>query len=121
MGSEIFGEPTCWKVTWGEWDNVDKLVSSNTLKPSRIIFNNKSTICYFPDGDKVVVTCHEGEAYEKEVGVMACIMKKLYGTRAEFLRTVHNGYVQPQPQKKQEKLDLDKSQWVKGYDPIKDS
>jgi hypothetical protein len=92
-------------------------ITLHSLKPKRIIFNNKSTICYFPNGDKVVVTCHDGEQYEKEVGVMACIMKKLYGTRAEFLRTVQKGYVQPQPQKQKE---VDKSKWIEKYDPIKD-
>jgi len=117
LGSEEYFKNLNTSTIIDYMKQMEKYRILNNLKPNRIIFNGKSTICYFPEGDKVVVTCHDGEQYEKEVGVMACIMKKLYGTRAEFLRTVQKGYVQPQPQKQKE---VDKSKWVEKYDPIKD-
>jgi len=78
------------------------------LKPERVIYNPPSTIAYFPDGDKIVVKCAENETFVPEIGVMACIIKKLYGKRSEFLRTVKEGYLQPPRQlKKAEKTETE--------------
>ena len=65
------------------------------LIPIRITYSPPATICYFPDGDKIVVKCAADEKYIKEVGVQACIMKKLFGSRQKFLKLVHAGYDQP--------------------------
>ncbi len=75
------------------------------LIPVKIIYNDKSTVCYFKDGSKEVVHCAEGEEFVKEVGVMSCIMKKLFDTRNEFKRLVESGYTQPV----QNKFDLTSS------------
>jgi hypothetical protein len=90
-----------WKASYP--DSKNKVQDNfKNLKPNRIIYNGKTTICYFPDGDKVIVTCSDNEQqFEKEFGVMACIVKKLYGTRSEFLRVVEKGYTQPEPKKKE--------------------
>lgn len=63
-------------------------------KPASIIYSNPATICYFSDGTKVVSKCSDDETYSQEFGVMACIVKKIYGSRAQFLKTVDNGYNQ---------------------------
>jgi hypothetical protein len=63
--------------------------------PVRIIYNNPTTICYFQDGSKEVVCCSKDEPYVKEVGVMSCIMKKIFMNRNQFKRLVDSGYVQP--------------------------
>jgi hypothetical protein len=78
--------------------NIHK--SHKNLIPKQIIYNDPTTICTFPDGEKVVVKCGEGEKYVKEVGVMACIVKKLYGNRSEFLRDVEAGYDQKEAKNK---------------------
>lgn len=70
------------------------------FSPIRIIYNPPHTICYFPDGDKTVAGCSEGEVFSKETGVMACIIKKIFKNRAEFLRLVNSGYEQPPKEKK---------------------
>jgi len=70
------------------------------LIPVKIIYNDKSTVCYFKDGSKEVVHCAEGEEFVKEVGVMSCIMKKLFNTRNDFKRLVNAGYVQPEKKTK---------------------
>ena len=67
----------------------------DNLIPIRITYSPPATICYFPDGDKIVVKCASDEKYIKEVGVQACIMKKLFGSRQKFLKLVHAGYDQP--------------------------
>jgi len=74
----------------------------DNLIPVRITYSPPATICYFPDGDKIVVKCASDEKYIKEVGVQACIMKKLFGSRHHFLKLVHAGYDQPTKESKQE-------------------
>lgn len=81
---------------------VEKETMKN-LKPIRVIYNPPSTIAYFPDGDKIVVKCAENETFVPEVGVMACIIKKLYGKRSDFLKVVKKGYTQPPQQPKKAK------------------
>jgi len=68
---------------------------NKNLIPIRITYSPPATICYFSDGDKIVVKCAADEKYIKEVGVQACIMKKLFGSRQKFLKLVHAGYDQP--------------------------
>jgi len=83
-----------WAVsTLGE--GSQKKFKKEDLIPTKIIYNNKTTVCYFKDGSKEVVHCAEGEEFVKEVGVMSCIMKKLFSTRNEFKRLVNSGYTQP--------------------------
>lgn len=65
------------------------------FKPERIIFNPPATICCFPDGEKIVVKCTDGDAFIEEVGVMACIVKKIFASRSEFEKLVKSGYRQP--------------------------
>lgn len=69
--------------------------NSKDLIPVKIIFNDRTTICYFSDNTKVTSTCGENEEFNKEVGVMSCIMKKIFNSRSSFLRLVESGYVQP--------------------------
>ena len=72
------------------------------LIPVRITYSPPATICYFSDGDKIVVKCASDEKYIKEVGVQACIMKKLFGSRQKFLKLVHAGYDQPTKKSQEE-------------------
>ena len=58
-------------------------------KIEKVIYNNPRTIVYFADGTKIVVKCHN-EEYDKEKGVMAAVVKKIYG-RCEFDRIVAKG------------------------------
>jgi plasmid maintenance system antidote protein VapI len=55
-------------------------------------------------GNKISVLFETGEKYVKEVGVMACIVKKLYGNRSEFLRDVDAGYDQKEAKKNKEPI-----------------
>jgi hypothetical protein len=89
-------------ATWGvdfATTSGKKIVNKDYLIPTKIIYNDKTTVCYFKDGSKETVHCAEDEQFVKEVGVMSCIMKKLFDSRNEFKRLVDSGYVQPQPKK----------------------
>jgi hypothetical protein len=66
--------------------------SKEDFIPVKIIYNCPATICYFKDGTKEVVKCAYDEEYIPEVGVMACIMKKIFKSRNEFKRLVKSGY-----------------------------
>jgi hypothetical protein len=88
-------------------DNPNPKVKSKTymhkeLIPSRIIVNNRTTICYFPDGDKVLVRCAEYEEFEIETAVSEAIAKKVFGgNRSAFLKVVDQTYYQPNENKKE--------------------
>lgn len=82
-------------ITRNDVGNSPENVCKKYLTPIKIIYNDKSTICYFKDGSKEIVHCAEGEQFIKEVGVMSCIMKKLFNSRNEFKRLVESGYEQP--------------------------
>lgn len=98
--SKIGGDSMSFDISpFAVWRNdvkdSPKNISKNYLTPIKIIYNNKTTVCYFKDGSKEIVHCAEGEEFVKEVGVMSCIMKKLFATRNEFKRLVNSGYTQP--------------------------
>lgn len=59
-------------------------------KPTRIIIDGKVTICFFEDGEKIVVRCGKDEPFIEEVGVAEAIVRKLYGTRNKFKKAVAN-------------------------------
>jgi len=78
----------------------DSYIVYEDLIPTKVIFNNRATVCYFPDGDKVVVKAAPDEQFIKEIGVAMCIIRKLFkGNRTAFLKLVENAYQQEQKEK----------------------
>lgn len=61
--------------------NTGKFVS-NSIK--KVIFNDPCTIVLWKDNTKTVVKCNEGDTYNKEAGLSACIIKKLCGNKGSF-------------------------------------
>lgn len=53
-------------------------------KIKRVIFNNPATIVFWDDGTKTVVKCNNGDTYNKEVGLTACIVKKICGNTGRW-------------------------------------
>jgi hypothetical protein len=76
----------------------DELVA-DIFKPERVIFNDRSTICFWKDGSKTVVTTSKDEPFIKEFGIAMATMKKIYGTRQAFLREVDKAYTKPDKKK----------------------
>lgn len=75
-----------------------------SLKPTRIIVNNKSTIVFWPDGEKTIVRCAEGEEFNLEVGVAEAIVRRVFGgNRSAFLKILEGAYFQPEPKKNEKK------------------
>ena len=94
-------------LTVGNWgmslaEGTPKQYLRSDFIPVKIIYNGTTTVCYFKDGSKEMVHCAEDEQFVKEVGVMSCIMKKLFDSRNEFKRLVDSGYVQPQKVEKKD-------------------
>lgn len=57
----------------------DAFARGDILTPTKVIFNNPATICFWPDGTKTVVHVQNGEPFDEEKGLAMCIVKKLYG------------------------------------------
>ena len=86
------------KVRQVSWDEVPKLnfiwslitpiphISADCLncKIKRVIFNDPATIVFWDDGTKTVVKCNNGDTYNKEVGLTACIVKKICGNTGRW-------------------------------------
>jgi len=67
---------------------------SEMYKPVKVIFNPPYTICYFADGTKTIAKCMEEDWFIEEIGVMACITKKVLGSRGSFRRLVKDAHRQ---------------------------
>lgn len=50
----------------------------------KVIFNNDCTIVLWSDGTKTVVKRQEGDLYDKEKGLLACIAKKYLGNNSFY-------------------------------------
>jgi hypothetical protein len=70
--------------------------------PDHVIFNDRTTVVIWKDGSKTIVRCADNEPLIEEVGFAECVVKKLYGSRANFLRIVENAYRQPPKKEKNE-------------------
>lgn len=50
----------------------------------RVMFHDLSTIINWKDGTKTVVTCQKGDTFNKEVGFVNAVMKKLLGNTGDY-------------------------------------
>ena len=72
-------------------DVVDSIIPLQTIDPDRIsrkikrvIFNDPATIVLWKDGSKTVVKCGMNDTFDKEKGLMACIIKYLTGGKGRW-------------------------------------
>ena len=91
---------TYWYACWGA--DGGHFITEKDFIPTKIIFNPPATICYFPDGSKIIVKCASDEEFVEEEGVMACIVKKIFKSRNAFKKLVKNAYRQPKNEPKVE-------------------
>lgn len=70
--------------------------NADEFKPVKIIYSGDVTICFWNDGTKTMARPSKEDAvlWDGEFGVAMCTMKKIYGTRSQFVKTVRKGYVQ---------------------------
>lgn len=62
-----------------------------SLHPKNVIFNPPATIVEWSDGTKTVVKCHDDE-FSEEFGYAMAVMRKIYGSRKEFMAQFKNAY-----------------------------
>lgn len=77
----------------------------------KIIFNPPATVVIWKDGTKTIVKCGEDEVFDHEVGVAMCYMKKIFGSRSAFKRTV-KGYM-PKPKEEPKRKPMSPEEWAR--------
>lgn len=66
----------------------DSLKTGVTPTVKKVIFNGEACIVLWGDGEKTVVKRQEGDAWNKEVGMMAAFSKKLFGNDNTFNKVI---------------------------------
>lgn len=56
-----------------------KIESDEIPVAEKVIFHDRSTIIYWEDGSKTVVTCSKNDEYSKDKGFYLCFLKKIAG------------------------------------------
>ena len=71
-------------------DKVNMYELILNLRPEKIIFHPPETIVYWADGEKTVVKISEKfqDKFDKEYGLAMAYMRKIFGSREAFKRTV---------------------------------
>lgn len=77
------------KIKYGQNVLYNKMYSQEAFVVSffdinRVIFNNPATIVFWKDGTKTVVKANGDDAFNPEVGLMACFTKKALGNKYEY-------------------------------------
>lgn len=56
-------------------DMTEDIIHRNE-RPTKVIFHDPATIAYWPDGQKTVAKCMEGDKYDPELGLIICYMHR---------------------------------------------
>lgn len=72
-------------------------------KIKRITYDNPTTVVFWTDNTKTISKCTDNDKFSKKYGVAMCFMKKIFGSRAEFLREIEKGGVKKYQNKKKVK------------------
>ena len=73
-------------------------------KPTRIVFNNTTTVVFWPDGTKTISKLMDGDKFDPEHGVAMCIAKKLFGSHSGFKKFVEKNSYDQENESKIKKL-----------------
>ena len=57
-------------------------MSRKSLEIKKVIYSGPCTIVFWADDSKTIVRCQDGDRYSKEVGLLMCLAKKVWGTNA---------------------------------------
>ena len=88
FGTEEVGAPEGFEDSATEFDEelfrgfglaMERILGA---PPEKVIFNGPATIAIWPSGDKVVAKCSGNDVYDREKGLMMCLLKKTYGSKA---------------------------------------
>jgi len=91
---------TTGETTMKPPERILKTEKYEPYKPNRIIYSNETTVVFWQDGTKTVVTASEGDYFDKEIGFAMALAKKIFGSRSKYQRYIKDlAYVQPQNKK----------------------
>ena len=69
------------KEAFGELFNLEEhTMSRKSLEVKKVIYSGPCTIVIWADDSKTIVRCQDGDTYSKEVGLLMCLAKKVWGT-----------------------------------------
>lgn len=69
------------KEAFGELFNLEEnTMSRKSLEVKKVIYSCPCTIVIWADDSKTIVRCQDGDRYSKEVGLLMCLAKKVWGT-----------------------------------------
>lgn len=73
--SELFKE-----AFGGLFNLEENNMSRKSLEVKKVIYSGPCTIVIWADDSKTIVRCQDGDTYSKEVGLLMCLAKKVWGT-----------------------------------------
>lgn len=81
FGSGIANLRKPLKEAFGELFNLEEnTMSRKSLEVKKVIYSGPCTIVIWADDSKTIVRCQDGDRYSKEVGLLMCLAKKVWGT-----------------------------------------
>lgn len=63
-------------------DKENKNMLGKSVDVKKVIYSGPCTIVIWKDGDKTIVRCKKGDTYSKEVGLLMCLAKRVWGKNA---------------------------------------
>lgn len=66
----------------GLFNLEENIMSRKSLEVKKVIYSGPCTIVIWADNSKTIVRCQDGDTYSKEVGLLMCLAKKVWGTNA---------------------------------------
>ncbi len=65
------------------------------LSVQKVIFNNPKTIIIWSDGSKTIVSCREGDTFDKYAGFCAAVTKKVLGSTSHAKKILNKKETTP--------------------------
>jgi hypothetical protein len=70
-----------FKEAFGGLFNLEENnMSRKSLEVKKVIYSGPCTIVIWADDSKTIVRCQDGDTYSKEIGLLMCLAKKVWGT-----------------------------------------
>lgn len=95
----------------------------NPYWPTKVIHNGKTTIVYFENGDKRVVTCSEEDEFNKEFGFLLALAHEVFGSKDKYRQMYtkkvdKKAYPKFKNNKNIEKINKDKEKYEKATEAL---
>ena len=71
-----------WGAKFGQSGSIKKVKCGPEVK--RVIYNEPATVVLWADGTKTVVRCQPGDVFDRRIGFLTALAKKVYGGGGRF-------------------------------------